>query len=233
MSASKYALSAAQRRMMKPNIKDLSFKEFEAYLSELQQPAYRARQIWQWLFRKAGDFFCGDDKSIRIVARTVGERFSIGRLKNLAPSGIGDGTVKFLFGLNGWAKHRERSDPGNQALTFVFRPRPAAAWAVHFAPPPVGSQTKFESSEILSIRSSRQRERSTRAANHAHCAHGNGRAAGQLSTASPSAGDHDRCRLGSGYRPTSDPFDGRLVPQIDKLMEETQVNLAISLHAAQ
>jgi 23S rRNA (adenine2503-C2)-methyltransferase len=43
--------------MMKPNIKDLSLQECEARLVGLQQPAYRARQIWQWLFHKRATAF--------------------------------------------------------------------------------------------------------------------------------------------------------------------------------
>ena len=35
----------------KPSIKDLSFSEFAEYLAAANQPAYRAKQVWQWLFR--------------------------------------------------------------------------------------------------------------------------------------------------------------------------------------
>ena len=41
----------------KPSIKDLSFSEFAEYLAAANQPAYRAKQVWQWLFREhATDF---------------------------------------------------------------------------------------------------------------------------------------------------------------------------------
>ncbi len=42
---------------MKPNIKDLSFKELAAFLGERKQPAYRAKQIRQWLFQKRATAF--------------------------------------------------------------------------------------------------------------------------------------------------------------------------------
>src|SRR4026208_26548 len=42
---------------VKPNIKDLSFQELAAFLGERKQPAYRAKQIRQWLFQKRAAAF--------------------------------------------------------------------------------------------------------------------------------------------------------------------------------
>ena len=42
---------------MKPNIKNLSFRELMAFLADRQQPAYRAKQIRQWLFQKRATSF--------------------------------------------------------------------------------------------------------------------------------------------------------------------------------
>ena len=84
---------------MKPNIKDLSFKELTAFLSEHHHPAYRAKQIWQWLFQKRAITFAEMTNLSRPLREQLDENFSIGRLQTLRRAESRDGTVKFLFGL--------------------------------------------------------------------------------------------------------------------------------------
>ena len=84
---------------MKPNIKDLSFKELTAFLSEHHHPVYRAKQIWQWLFQKRAITFAEMTNLSRSLREQLDENFSIGRLPTLRRAESRDGTVKFLFGL--------------------------------------------------------------------------------------------------------------------------------------
>ena len=42
---------------MKPNIKELTLKAFEAELVERKEPSYRGKQVWQWLFQKRAASF--------------------------------------------------------------------------------------------------------------------------------------------------------------------------------
>ncbi len=70
------------------------------------------------------------------------------------------------------------------------------------------------------------------AANYQRGLDGNGRTAGQLCANGQGSGDHDRHGWGIGISPRRITLSTvGLVPQIRRLMEETNVNLAISLHA--
>ena len=85
---------------MKPNIKDLSFKELIDFLLERKHSAYRARQVWQWLFQKRAVSFDEMTNLTRSLRDELEQHFSIGRLQVLRQVEARDGTVKFLFGLN-------------------------------------------------------------------------------------------------------------------------------------
>ena len=84
---------------MKPNIKDLSFSEFEAYLLERKQPSYRARQVWQWLYRKRAASFADMTNVSGVFRVQLAADFSISRLAVERKADSADGTVKFLFRL--------------------------------------------------------------------------------------------------------------------------------------
>ena len=84
---------------MKPNIKDLSFNEFEAYLLERKQPAYRARQVWQWLYQKRAASFAEMTNVSGAFREQLAADFSISRLAVERRADSADGTVKFLFRL--------------------------------------------------------------------------------------------------------------------------------------
>src|SRR5207247_6427127 len=83
----------------KPNIKDLSLQECEARLVGLQQPAYRARQIWQWLFDKRATAFAEMTNLSASLRGQLDEEFSISRPQIVRKEESLDGTEKFLFGL--------------------------------------------------------------------------------------------------------------------------------------
>ena len=53
---------------MKPNIKELSFKDLAAFLDDHGQPAYRTKQIRQWLFQKGATAF-GDMTNLSRLLR--------------------------------------------------------------------------------------------------------------------------------------------------------------------
>lgn len=46
------ALSGVEGEALK-EVKDLLRRELEAWLSELGEPAYRARQVFQWVYKRA------------------------------------------------------------------------------------------------------------------------------------------------------------------------------------
>src|SRR5207247_9233668 len=86
-------------RMMVPNINDLSLQECEARLVWLQQPACRARQIWQWLFHERATAFAEMTNLSASLRGQLDEEFSISRPQIVCKEESLDGTEKFLFGL--------------------------------------------------------------------------------------------------------------------------------------
>ena len=100
---------------MKPNIKELTLKAFEAELVERKEPSYRGKQVWQWLFQKRAASFAEMTNLSSALRARLAEDFTISRLTILREAVSQDGTRKFLFGLCGWSQHRKRSYSRSEA----------------------------------------------------------------------------------------------------------------------
>ncbi len=89
----------ARHAIMKPNIKDLSFKEFEAYLLERKQPRLsRPAGLAVAVSETRRDFVRRDDQSVGgPCATSWTQDFTISRLAVERQADSRDGTVKFLF----------------------------------------------------------------------------------------------------------------------------------------
>ena len=108
---------------VKPNIKDLSFKELIDFLLERKHPAYRARQVWQWLFQKRAISF-GEMTNLARSLRDELEQVFLHRPAADSAQGRSarrHGQVSVRS--QRWRKHRERSDSGNPSFDLVhFHP---------------------------------------------------------------------------------------------------------------
>lgn len=83
----------------KVNLRDLQLQEMETLVKSMRQPAFRAKQIFQWIYKGAVSF---DEMSNlpKALRETLAERSCIGRLKILqVQRSKTDGTRKYLFGL--------------------------------------------------------------------------------------------------------------------------------------
>ncbi len=81
------------------DIRDLSFKELAEELKDLGEPAYRARQVFDWLYKRGEasfEAFTDLPKSLRLK---LGESFSLGPLELVERLVAADRTEKFLFRL--------------------------------------------------------------------------------------------------------------------------------------
>ncbi len=81
------------------DIRDLSFKELAEELKDLGEPAYRAGQVFDWLYKKGAasfDAFTDLPKSLRFKLE---ERFLLGSLALVERLVSADKTEKFLFRL--------------------------------------------------------------------------------------------------------------------------------------
>jgi len=84
----------------KKNIYDLSYTDIEALLKEWGEPAYRARQIWRWLY----EHFAGDIEEMSNLPKQLRRRLAesytctLGRIASEQHSSDGQ-TIKLLFQL--------------------------------------------------------------------------------------------------------------------------------------
>ncbi|MGH7926599.1 MAG: 23S rRNA (adenine(2503)-C(2))-methyltransferase RlmN, partial [Candidatus Binatia bacterium] len=218
---------------MKPNIKDLSRAEFEAYLAEQREPVYRARQVRQWLFQKhASSFAEMTNLPVPFRAR-LDEEFAIGRLGVNRRAGSKDGTVKFLFSLHDGQTIESVLIPETKRLTLCISTQAGCAFGCAFcATALLGLKRNLSSGEIVEqvLEAGRALAPDTRITNIVLMGMGEPLANYAQTVRALEIMTDTSWGIGVSPRRITLSTVG-LVPQIRKLMDETNVNLAISLHA--
>ncbi|MCL4479347.1 MAG: 23S rRNA (adenine(2503)-C(2))-methyltransferase RlmN [Deltaproteobacteria bacterium] len=86
--------------MAKTDIKNLSIKELELALKKLGMPAYSAKQIFVWLYKKHVSDFEQMTNISRHSRRSLSEQFEIASLRTLDKKVSRDNTTKYQFSLN-------------------------------------------------------------------------------------------------------------------------------------
>jgi 23S rRNA (adenine2503-C2)-methyltransferase len=229
---------------VKPNIKDLGLQELEARLSQLGQPAYRAKQIWQWLFHKRATSFAEMTNLSTSLRATLDKEFSISRLTIVRKAESRDGTVKFLFALDDGENIESVLIPETKRLTLCISTQAGCGFGCAFCATAVlGLKRNLRASEILdqilevsrtlNAHSSPSLDERTqeRITHVVLMGMGEPLANYQQTLRALQVMTDTSWGLGFSSRRITLSTVG-LVPQIQKLMDETQVNLAVSLHAA-
>lgn len=98
---------------MKPYAYDLTYEEWEAWMRGCGEPAYRASQVFDWLYVKRIDGFDAMTNLPKTLRAKLAEQFRYVALREIERQVSRDGTVKFLFGL----------EDGNAIETVVMRHR--------------------------------------------------------------------------------------------------------------
>lgn len=218
---------------MKRDIKDLSFQELAAFLSEHKQPAYRARQIRQWLFQKQAKAFSEMTNLSRPLRERLEENFTISRLKTVRRAESHDGTVKLLFGLEDGAAIESVLIPEARRLTLCISTQAGCGFGCAFCATAVlGLKRNLTVSEIVDqvIEASRSLPDDQRITHVVLMGMGEPLANYAQTVNALEIITDGEWGLGISPRRVTLSTVG-LVPQIEKLMEQTRVNLAISLHA--
>jgi len=83
----------------RPDVKELSLEELTGLLTRLGQPAFRAAQVYNWLFHKDAAGFEEMTNLPKELRRALDRELSVGRLEPTAVQVSEDGTRKLLFGL--------------------------------------------------------------------------------------------------------------------------------------
>lgn len=219
--------------MAQRNIKDLSGKELESWLRRRRAPGYRADQIQRWLFHKGVVSFAEMTNLSGALRHELAGEFSISRLKMLRRASSKDGTVKFLFGLNDGLGIESVLIPETTRLTLCISTQAGCGFGCAFcATALLGLKRNLRASEMVDqvLEAQRSLPDDKRISHVVLMGMGEPLAnypqtikALQIMTDS----DHG---LGISPRRITLSTVG-LVPRIQRLMEETRINLAISLHA--
>lgn len=218
---------------MKPNIKNLSLQELSAFLLERGEPGYRARQIRQWLFHNRATSFGEMTNLSRPLRETLEEYFFIGRLPTLRRAEARDGTVKFLFGLEDGESIESVLIPEEHRLTLCISTQAGCGLGCAFCATAVlGLKRNLTAAEIVEqvLEAARTLDPEQRLTHIVLMGMGEPLANyAAVIRALEIVTDQD---WGIGISPRRVTLSTvGLVPQIQKLMAETRVNLAISLHA--
>jgi 23S rRNA (adenine2503-C2)-methyltransferase len=219
---------------LKPNIKELTLKEFEAQLAERKESLYRAKQVWQWLFQKRATAFSEMTSLSAALRACLAEDFTISRLTVLNHVRSKDGTQKFLFGLADGHSIESVLIPEAKRLTLCVSTQAGCGFGCAFcATALLGLKRNLHSSEILdqfleASRSLPQDQRITHVV-----LMGMGEPLANYTETIKALDVMTDTSWGIGISPRRITLSTvGLVPQIQRLMAETKVNLAISLHAA-
>ena len=218
---------------MKPNIKDLSLKEFEAQLVERKEPSYRAKQIWQWLFQKRAVSFAEMTNLSASLRARLADDFTISRLTILRQAVSKDGTRKFLFGLSDGHSIESVLIPETKRLTLCVSTQAGCGFGCAFCATAVlGLKRNLRASEILDqiLEASRSLGDGQRITHVVLMGMGEPLANYAQTVKALEVMTDTSWGIGVSPRRITLSTVG-LVPQIQRLMAETKVNLAISLHA--
>jgi 23S rRNA (adenine2503-C2)-methyltransferase len=218
---------------MKPNIKDLSLKEFEGFLKGRKQAPYRARQIWQWLFQKRALSFSEMTNVSSSLRECLTKDFSISRLSVTREAVAADGTVKYLFALADGRSVESVLIPEAKRLTLCISTQVGCAFGCGFcATALLGWQRNLTASEILDqILEAARLAPADRRITHVVLM-GMGEPLANYGETVKALAIITDTSWGIGISPRRVTVSSvGLVPQIQRLMDDTRVNLAISIHA--
>jgi len=218
---------------VKPNIKNLSFRELMAFLADRQQPAYRAKQIRQWLFQKRATSFSEMTNLSRPLREQLEANFTIGRLTTIRRAQSDDGTVKFLFGLGDGASIESVLIPEARRLTLCISTQAGCGFGCAFCATAVlGLKRNLTASEMVDqiIEAGRTLGEDQRITHIVLMGMGEPLANYAETLKALEIISDGEWGIGISPRRVTLSTVG-LVPQIQKLMEDSHVNLAISLHA--
>ena len=218
---------------MKPNIKDLSFSEFSKFIAERKHTAYRAKQVWQWLFQKRAREFAEMSNLSRKLRDELEQTFAISRLTVVRRAESRDGTVKFLFGLADGQSIESVLIPETKRLTLCISTQVGCAYGCAFcATALLGFKRNLSASEIVDQIIEAGREPAAAKGISNIVLMGMGEPLANYANTLRAIEIMTDASWGFGIAPRRVTLSSvGLIPQIEKLMAETNVSLAISLHA--
>lgn len=99
MPMRKFHILTNRWESMKPFIYDLTYDDWQAWAKENREPAFRANQIFDWLYVKRVTDFEQMTNLPKALRDKLNDQFQFVTLTEIARQSSQDGTVKFLFEL--------------------------------------------------------------------------------------------------------------------------------------
>ena len=215
------------------SIEGLGHAELTAWLDARGLPAYRADQIRLWLFQKRATAFDDMTDVPRELRQALAREFVIGSLAVQQQSRSGDGTVKYLFRLRDGAVVETVYIPEPDRVTLCVSTQAGCGLGCTFcATARMGLKRNLTQAEIVDqvLETQRHCPEDTRISNLVFMGMGESLANYDATRGALEVITDARSGMGISPRKITVSTVG-LLPQMRRLMEETRVNLAISLHS--
>ena len=134
---------------MTTDIRDLGLDELKVELEAMGEPAFRAIQIFTWLYKKGASGFAEFTSLSKPLREKLARRFTIGALELADRRDSGDGTVKLLFRLHDGAFIETVLIPAGRRLTVCLSTQVGCKFACAFCASGLhGFNRNLASSEI-------------------------------------------------------------------------------------
>lgn len=214
-------------------IEGLDRAELEAWLDARGLPGYRAHQIRRWLFRKrAASFECMTDLSGEL-RRALARDFVVGGLVMQRRLSSRDGSVKYLFRLSDGNAVETVHIPEQDRVTLCVSTQAGCGLGCVFcATARMGLKRNLTQAEILGqvLEAQRRCPEGERISNLVFM--GMGEPLANYDAVRGALDVLTDAHSGMGVSPRKITVSTvGLLPQMRRLMEETGVNLAVSLHS--
>ncbi|MBK7977951.1 MAG: 23S rRNA (adenine(2503)-C(2))-methyltransferase RlmN [Deltaproteobacteria bacterium] len=115
-----------------PDVRDLSLPALRGLMGEMGEPAYRADQVWSFLYARGHVRFEEMHTLTKALRATLAARFRISALPVLEVTRARDGTEKFLFGLEDGRAVEAVLIPDGRRLTLCVSSQVGCAYACRF-----------------------------------------------------------------------------------------------------
>jgi 23S rRNA (adenine2503-C2)-methyltransferase len=114
------------------DIKEFTKADLEAWLLERGERPYRARQVFKWLYQRGAASFAAMTDLPAVLRERLGQEFSIQRLTCVRMTPAADGTRKYLFALGDSRRIESVQIPAEDRLTLCVSSQVGCAMGCRF-----------------------------------------------------------------------------------------------------
>lgn len=134
-----------------PDIHNCSFDQLQSYLKSIGEPGFRARQIFEWIYKKGACSFEDMTDLSKDLRFRLAKHFEFSQPTVVDRAQSGDGTIKFLFDLSDHEKVESVLIPAKDRTTACISTQVGCKFGCRFCASGVsGWRRNLSAAEILS-----------------------------------------------------------------------------------